>query len=164
MEYRDTLSTLAEVAIALAGFSGIVSIFSSRGAGGWSVRDRTRLVKLLERAFAALFFCVTPLVAEFTPVEEPAIWRVGSIGFAIYLIYPIATLLRERSSASASGLSVAVGALYFAGDTICLALLVYSAVALGAAWPYVCAVLWLLAVGSIAFVRLLLGLLQDGAA
>ena len=41
--YEDALSTLAKVAIAIAGFSGIVSVFGRRSVGHGSVAERNRL-------------------------------------------------------------------------------------------------------------------------
>ena len=48
LDYTEVLVGIAEVAIALAGFSGVVVVFGSRSAGRWDPGDRLRLTFLLE--------------------------------------------------------------------------------------------------------------------
>jgi hypothetical protein len=60
LETQDTLLTFAELAVALAGFAGIVTVFQSRGRG-WSAVDTNRLWMMLAFALATLVFSVLPL-------------------------------------------------------------------------------------------------------
>ena len=61
MDAEETLLTLAELAVALAGFSGVVTAFQTRGRP-WSRFDSGRLWNMLRFALALLFFSLLPLV------------------------------------------------------------------------------------------------------
>jgi hypothetical protein len=60
LETQDTLLTFAELAVALAGFAGIVTVFQSRGRT-WSAVDTNRLWMMLSFALATLVFSLLPL-------------------------------------------------------------------------------------------------------
>ena len=59
-----TLELLAEVSIALAGFSGVVLILGRRSSGHLPGLDQRRLHFLLETTLGAFFLSVIPLVAN----------------------------------------------------------------------------------------------------
>ena len=64
METQGTLLTFAELAVALAGFAGIVTVFQSRGRS-WSAVDTNRLWMMLAFALATLLFSLLPLAWMF---------------------------------------------------------------------------------------------------
>ena len=55
----DTLMTCAELALVLAGFSGIIVVLSRSGTR-WDPHDRLRVTGLLVVAFGSLVFALAP--------------------------------------------------------------------------------------------------------
>lgn len=60
----ESLLTLAEVAIALAGFSAIVVILKRGTDGGWSARDANRFHGMVVHAIFAVVFCFLPTLLD----------------------------------------------------------------------------------------------------
>ena len=86
MSDDDVLLTVAEVAIALAGFSSVVAAFG-RGAGhAWSAVDRFRLAQMLEHSLAAALFAFVPFCVSHLATDPAAIWATSSGLFAIFLV------------------------------------------------------------------------------
>ena len=77
MENTQTLETIAEVAIALAGFSGIVAVLGQRSSGKWSPTERVRLRLLLEVSLLAVFLSFLPslMLRGTSPI---AAWRISN--------------------------------------------------------------------------------------
>ena len=61
-DYSETLVGIAEIAVALAGFTGVVVAFGSRNQGSWHPGDRLRLGFLLESSLTAGGFALLTLV------------------------------------------------------------------------------------------------------
>jgi len=57
MEPGEGLTTAAQIAVALAGFAGVVVTFRSKSLHEWSQRDKFRLWLLLGNALVPLFDC-----------------------------------------------------------------------------------------------------------
>jgi hypothetical protein len=53
LDAPQILVGIAEIAVALAGFSGVVVVFGSRSQGQWRAGDRLRLSFLLEASLTA---------------------------------------------------------------------------------------------------------------
>lgn len=51
---EDYLFTIAEIAVALIGFSGVVAVLGHRGKGSWQPAERVRLLALTEPSIIAL--------------------------------------------------------------------------------------------------------------
>lgn len=90
MEAGDALSVLAEVSVAFAGFSGIVTVFRRRNPGDWSRLDRFRFRFMVEFSLATLTLSLVPFFAFELGLEGRALWRTCSVvlavGGAIYLV------------------------------------------------------------------------------
>jgi hypothetical protein len=99
MEHRDTLLTLAEIAVALAGFTGLVGVLGRGGAeDASSGLSWLRLRTMLEVALRNAAFALMPLPLLGVVSSETAIWRVSS---GIYLVTVIAYILyRLRTNPS----------------------------------------------------------------
>ena len=159
MTYEDALSTLAEVAIAIAGFSGIVSVFGRRSSGHWSPAERTRLVGLLIMSFTAVFFSVVPFVLLSIPVSETACWRFLSLLLSASLAVSAVALLRIvlpllRVPVSERGTSLVISAIFIAGGLLAAVGLAVNGVAFGLVWPYLAAIIWMLVQAAVIFIRL----------
>lgn len=149
--WESALGSAIEVAIALAGFSGIVAAVGRRGAGHWEAPEQLLLRILLTASGAALVFAFLPfLVLE--SIDSSLTWRIGSGLQAAYFIVITARRYRQFSSLGDTLLpSWRIGV----QGAVILVLLT------NAAWSsssslYVFGVLWSLFTAFITFVRLLL--------
>jgi hypothetical protein len=81
----DSLLTLAEIAVAFAGFSSVVVLFSRRDEDGLQGFDRIRFRVMLLASLLAAFFAVLPLPLQELGVPHGLIWLICSGGLALYL-------------------------------------------------------------------------------
>jgi hypothetical protein len=70
------LNTLAEVAITLAGFSGVVVAFRLRGAHSWSPTELRILWLLIGDSFLVLFFSLLPFPLAIANWSDDALWGI----------------------------------------------------------------------------------------
>ena len=158
MEHKDTLLSLAEIALALAGFSGVVSVLGSRSEGRWLPKDKLALSFLIENSFLALGGCFLPLALLGFGVAESTTWAWSSGVLAAVLIGAnTAGVLRARASSSIQEvvgpwpeavirLSLPVGVIL---------MLAWNAVFHRHFGPYQLGVMSFFLIGAIHFVRLL---------
>ena len=95
---HETLTSVVEFAIALAGFSGIVVALGKK-PGRWAPADRYRLLNVLTFAFGAGFMAYLPMGIAHAGLSGPELWRVSSgafLGFgvagAVFMIRRMRTL------------------------------------------------------------------------
>ncbi len=84
MEASDELLTIAELAIGIAGFSGIVVAFSHRR--GLRETDRWRFITLFLLAMLALILAFVPFGFHHAGQAGPALWKGSS---AVMLVFSI---------------------------------------------------------------------------
>jgi hypothetical protein len=77
MQSLDVASTIAEVAVGLAGFSGLVLVLGQRRDHLTSL-DKYRLILLLTPSLAALFLALAPLALLETGIAPTVLWRTAS--------------------------------------------------------------------------------------
>ena len=71
MQPSEALTTTAQIAVALAGFAGVVVAFRSKSLHEWSLRDKFRLWLLLGNALIRLFDCLfAMLLLAIKPTRE----------------------------------------------------------------------------------------------
>ena len=156
MESASVLESIAEVAIALAGFGGIAAGLGHRARGTWSSDDRLRLMFLAGASLVVVFACFLPYVVFHLGFTAP--WRMAS---ALFLLYPsvfLVYMLWYRRRWSSPRFSQIATWLVLSSQILALSLL--FAVALGYAEVrqfgfYLAAVLLVLFQSSLYFVRLL---------
>src|SRR5687768_14136854 len=68
------LNTLAEVAITLAGFSGVVVVFRLHGAYLWSPTELRVLWLLIGDSFLVIFFSLLPFPLAIANWSDDALW------------------------------------------------------------------------------------------
>ena len=85
MSTVELLIGIAEIAIALAGFTGVVVAFGSRSAGAWHPGDRLRLGFLLEASLTAAGFSLFALLMLYAMGEGGMTWAVLSVSWAVYM-------------------------------------------------------------------------------
>ncbi len=131
MVASDELLTIAELAIGLAGFSGVVIAFSYRGK--LRPTDRYRFVGLFTQALTVAFLSFVPFGFYHAGQVGPAIWRASSgvaVLFWLFNTWLIAARLRPDFSAEEALPKYAEGTLWAFGV---LGLLLHLANLAG--WP-----------------------------
>ena len=83
MQLLGTFETVSELAVALAGFSGIVTVLSDRKSTPWGQSDWFRLKALLVWSLGVAFLALVPSGLSAMP-EVTAPWRVAHGIFAVF--------------------------------------------------------------------------------
>jgi len=74
----DTLHTIAQVAITLIGFSGIVVVFGERAATRWSSEESLRFYVLIAGPLTALACSFVPILLSQLTNDIVTIWRISN--------------------------------------------------------------------------------------
>src|SRR5438067_7145253 len=75
MQPSDALGVVAQVAVTLAGFAGIVVVFRPASIHAWSALDKFRLRLLLANSALPLAFSLLGMLLLTINPPPPAIWR-----------------------------------------------------------------------------------------
>lgn len=75
------LSTLAEIAVALAGFSAIIGVLSSRRASTDLRINALRLQVMLETCFMVAAAALAPIIVNHFAGDTPMLWRISAALF-----------------------------------------------------------------------------------
>ena len=79
----DLLFIIAEVSVALAGFSAVIGVLGSR-PGASDVRvDALRLQVMLESCLVVAAASIVPVLLSSLGAESGAVWRIGSAAFLL---------------------------------------------------------------------------------
>jgi hypothetical protein len=89
MDFSGVLVGLTEIAVALAGFTGVVVVFGSRNADNWLPGDRLRMGFMLEASMTAGGFSLLALVLLSSLSEASRVWAVVSGLWAVYMVYSL---------------------------------------------------------------------------
>jgi len=85
-DYQDVLLTLAEIAITLIGFSGIVAVFGNRSVSRWSAEEALQLYALIAPSFTVLVGSFIPILVG-TLVADPAVvWRISCAITGLFIV------------------------------------------------------------------------------
>ena len=153
MYWSEALSSAIEVAIAIAGFSGIVAAVGRRGAGEWTPADQLRLRMLLTASGVSGAFAFLPFILLDTGLDPSLVWRVGSATQGVWFV---AISLYRRSQAIRMGATFPLPIVFLAVYLSVIGALLLNAAYLAAPWPYVVGVIVQLYVAFMTFVQLLL--------
>lgn len=89
MDFAGVLVGLTEIAVALAGFTGVVVVFGSRSAGTWLPGDRLRMGFMLEASLTAGGFSLLALVLYSSLKNDGDVWAIVSGFWALYMVYSL---------------------------------------------------------------------------
>lgn len=98
MVNEPALFIFAEVAITLAGFSGVVVAFRVRGAQAWSPMELRVLWFLLTDSFLVTFFALIPIPLSLAGWTDDVIWGLGGALLGTYFL--VANVLAIRGEYS----------------------------------------------------------------
>jgi len=88
--FVEILIGVAELAIALAGFTGIVVVLGSRDDGGWHPGDRLRLGFLIESSLTAAGFSLLALLLLYLLPENPGTaWITVSSLWSAFMLWSL---------------------------------------------------------------------------
>jgi hypothetical protein len=100
MDLQAALHTIAEVAVTLAGFSGVVIVFNA-ARKNWGAREIASLAVMLRASFIAMFLSFLPILIWQLGYEE-AVWRMSAGIIASVQTFSIGLFLWHTQWVSAS--------------------------------------------------------------
>jgi hypothetical protein len=166
LQFESVFTSIIEVGIATAGFSGIVAALGRRSQGEWVVGDIGRISILLQASFSVILFSFLALTLVGAGISESAVWRISSASYTAYLAISVPVRVRQARKASDADPSIRLGSFLFVsvvGGVLIGGLQSYNVLVLHAGWQFVIAVLGELAQTFAMFARLLRGLWQRPA-
>jgi hypothetical protein len=148
MEGRDIFLSMAEVAVAFAGFSSIVVLFQSQGTEGWMFSTRYSYHAMLRNSLAAAFFAGLPMGLHHLDLSPSVLWATSSGVLACFLILPSRQFQKFTRGGGLAELKMPWLAVIIigGGHFLCLALQLANALAIGLSrnlGPYLVGVMWL---------------------
>jgi hypothetical protein len=161
MEPSEALSTAAQIAIAIAGFAGVVVAFRSGSVHEWHPIDRFRLRLLLSNSIGPLTFCLVAMLLLSVTPEPSWIWR-GCSGLTVAFLLPFGLLTTKAARAfpphqlKFAGVSKIIFFLLGFFGTAATVLQIYNLAVLNAFWAFFAAIVVQLLAGAFQFVRLIL--------
>lgn len=161
MTSHDTLVLIAEISVAIAGFSSVVVALEGRRVRHWSPVQRFNLRVLLQVSALTIFFCVFPLILE-RAVEQPASWRIALWCYGLVHLADVASFIARRPPETVAthriaqlvGLSLAL---------VSLAVAAFGSLLLAEIY-YLGMLVWHLGVAAMGFALLLFGAPDEGTA
>lgn len=95
MTGESALLTIAEVAVAFAGFASVVTVFRRRDDEGWPGQDLIRFQLMITTSLAVVFFALLPFAVHFFEASEHATWAGSSFALASFMIVLMLTAGRR---------------------------------------------------------------------
>ena len=160
MSEQETLTSIVEFSIALAGFSGIV-VALGKQAGRWDPADRFRMLNILIIAFGAAFMAYVPMGLAHAGLSGSLLWRLSSGMLASFLtIILVFAILRMRSQPAEIRrlLNPTLRRLLVGGTAFVVLTQLANIVGLGfqpCFVLYFAALVWLLIAAALQFIRIL---------
>jgi hypothetical protein len=161
MEPGEALSTAAQIAVALAGFAGVVVAFRSRSLHDWPPREKFRLWLLLGNALVPLFACLFGMLLLAIKPTPLSIWHWCS-GFSLLMSFPFGFLTWRRLSELGPTMIKEMGAYRYVFYMISILgavvglLQVYNILVPGVFWLFYAAIVFPLAIGTLQFALMIL--------
>jgi len=99
LDTQSVITTVAEVSIALTGFTGVVAVLGNRRDHDWTAEERLQLRTLVETSLTALFASFAPSVLYLISTSEPFVWRIANLFLgALHLANLVAFLVRAKTA------------------------------------------------------------------
>jgi hypothetical protein len=161
MEPGEALGIAAQIAVALAGFAGVVVVFRRESVHEWSPVDKVRLRLLLTNSILPLGFCMMGLLLLTIKPMPSGIWRwCSGVAFVVFVVFvttsgktfrrlDLREVKRERGTRF---ILLFFGALGMAA----MLLQAYNVALLGAFWPFFAGIVYQLVAAMVQFARMIL--------
>ena len=165
MEPGEALGIAAQIAVALAGFAGVVVVFRREAVHEWSGIDKLRLRLLLANSMLPLGLSMLGLVLVTIEPEPPGIWRwCSGIFLVATMSFVMATgkTFRRLNLRNAQRQRITRFIFYLVGafGTAAMLLQLYNISSLAAFWPFFAGIVYQLVTAMAQFARMIL-LLPD---
>ena len=98
MQAESALGIIAEVSVALAGFTGVVAVFGSREQSAWNPVEVMRFRTMLISSLAALLFSIIPICLYHLGISETQVWSTSSTLLAMFLTINTVRVVRTIHS------------------------------------------------------------------
>lgn len=135
MEQESALIVVAEIAVAIAGFSGIAAALRHGNAPNWPAGDRERFIQLVSQSGIALFASLTPLIFAHKDGLGPELWSGSSFYWAGFGSIGIGLSLARGTSGG--DLRQRVESVVILSLFACMVLFqLYNGLVLKSFWPY----------------------------
>ena len=154
MQSTDILLTIAEIAVALAGFSAIVVMLNSKPIREWDDTARLNLRILVQVSAFTIAFALLPSILNI-PFDEPELWTYALWTFGVVHIVDVSNVLFRMKKKTPNIFRVTVAC----GTVIALSQLVVAGIgnAMFKELFYLGTLLWYLGVTFLVFILLLYG-------
>ena len=162
MEPGEALGIAAQIAVALAGFAGVVVVFRRESVHEWSTLDKFRLRLLLMNSVLPLALCMLGLLFLTIKPLPTGIWRwCSGFAFVILVFFAVTSLtisrrpeLRQLQSYGRA--THFVFSLFGILGTSVTVLQLSNVVILGAFWPFFTGIAFQLTAAMFQFMRIIL--------
>ena len=151
---QDYLITVAQIAIAIAGFSSIVEALSTRHIQHWTDEERYNFRLLLQVSAIAMFFALIPMILVHV-LEESLAWRAALLIYGVVHLVDIGSFIIKFPSGAPTFVKVTITI----GLTICFSQLFIAITDQSGlvVFIYFVALAWQLFIAFLGFAMLLYG-------
>jgi hypothetical protein len=104
MDGESALETLAEVAIALAGFGSLLVVLRRAPESPWAPGEGTDLFVVVGGSLLVLFFALAPLPLFHLGLTESWAWRLSSVLLALALVAAYMVVRQRRVRLAREGI------------------------------------------------------------
>src|SRR5262245_50419056 len=161
MEPGEALGIAAQIAVALAGFAGVVVVFRREGVHEWSGIDKLRLRLLLANSILPLGLCMLGLLLLTMKPLPPGIWRwsSGVLLIATVSFVTVTTQAFRRLSLPSAQRDRVTRLIFFLFGVFGVAamlLQLYNIAWLDAFWPFFAGIVYQLVTAMAQFARMIL--------
>lgn len=161
MEPGEALGIAAQIAVALAGFAGVVVVFRREAVHEWSGIDKLRLRFLLANSILPLGFSMLGLLLVTVKPMPPGIWRwCSAILLIVTVAFVTATTKAFRrltfANAQRDRNTRLIFLLFGVFGVAAMLLQVYNIGLRGAFWPFFAGIVYQLITGMAQFARMIL--------
>jgi hypothetical protein len=94
MTPEDSLFEIAEIAIGLAGFSGLVAAFVQQAGHVWRVEQKARIVFLIVMSFGTIVAALAPPALSGASSSPAIIWGVPMVAFSVFCVVLLVQWIR----------------------------------------------------------------------
>ena len=162
MEPGEALGIAAQIAVALAGFAGVVVVFRRESVHEWSPLDKFRLRLLLMNSVLPLALCMLGLLLLTIKPLPGGIWKWCS-GFALVILVLFAvtsrTIFRRLDLRELQSYGRATHFVFYVFGilgTAAMLLQLYNVITLGVFWPFFAGIVFQLTAAMFQFMRIIL--------
>jgi len=162
MEPGEALGIAAQIAVALAGFAGVVVVFRRESVHEWSPLDKFRLRLLLMNSVLPLALCMLGLLFLTIKPLPADIWKWCSVfAFVVLVLFGLTsmTIFRRLHLGQLQSYGRAthfVFNLFGILGTAVMLLQLYNAAILGTFWPFFTGIVFQLTAAMFQFMRIIL--------